>query len=252
MEERLPPSDHTKDEPPPPPPPPPAASSLETYVVQIPRNQIYRVPPPEHARFLEQYHNRKPSNQQTTCRGTLFWTAIPVVLLGIIAGIAVLAIRATLYSPTSPEFAVTRIQGRNLEQPLKGKSRRPEFDITLQANNRNTRMSVSYQGGGEASLVFKNQKIGEGGIPSTIKQEPNGGAIDFPVVLFGMPLSMEIKKSLNSATEKSMALMIEVPMEMKSWVRNERMDMKISCDFRVRNSLMNKTKISFQECRTEF
>lgn len=116
-------------------------------------------------------------------------------------------------------------------------------------------MSVSYQGGGEASLVFKNTKIGqEKNVPLTIKEWTNGVAIDFAVVLVGngVPLSKEIKKSLNDEKEKSMELKIELPVEMNSWVRNERMDMKISCDLRVRNSLMNKTKISFQECRTEF
>ncbi|KAK6125774.1 hypothetical protein DH2020_040485 [Rehmannia glutinosa] len=258
MEERLPPSDPTKDDRPPLPPPPAAAADLETYVVQIPRDQIYRVPPPEHARIYEHYHKRtSPNNHKTTtCRKTLCWAAAVPILLIAAAVIAVLAIRATLYNPTSPEFSVAAIQARNLDQPVKDHRHLPEFDVTLRAGNPNPRLFVSYKEGGEASLVFKNQKIGQGQILSTVEQPPNGGSADFPVVLYGNgppPLSPEIKKSLiDGATEKSMVVTIEVPMEINSWVRNERKDIKISCNFRVKNSLMNKTKISSQECRTEF
>ncbi|KAK6150407.1 hypothetical protein DH2020_015339 [Rehmannia glutinosa] len=186
----------------------------------------------------------------------LCWAAAVPILLIAAAVIAVLAIRATLYNPTSPEFSVAAIQARNLDQPVKDHRHRPEFDVTLRAGYPNPRLSVSYKEGGEASLVFKNQKIGQGQILSTVEQPPNGGSVDFPVVLYGNgppPLSPEIKKSLiDGATEKSMVVTIEVPMEINSWVRNERKDIKISCNFRVKNSLMNKTKISSQECRTEF
>ncbi|KAL6575978.1 hypothetical protein OROHE_000449 [Orobanche hederae] len=253
MEERLPPSGPTKGHPPPLPPPP--SSDLETYVVQIPRDQIYRIPPPEHARIVERHLNRGSNNPAKTFRRTLCWAAaIPIILIAA-AVVAVFAIRATLYNPTPPVFAVARIQAKNLEHPS-NPHRLPGFNLTLRAENPNARLSVSYGGGtGEASLVYRNHKIGQGKIRSTIKQDPGGEAIDFPVALVGngAALSPEIEKGLiNESTEKAMAMKIEVAIEMSSWVRNERKNIKISCDFRVKNLLTNKNKISFQECRTEF
>ncbi|GFP99841.1 hypothetical protein PHJA_002128200 [Phtheirospermum japonicum] len=256
MEERLPPPPPTKRNPLLPLPPAAAqvASGLETYVVQIPRDQIYRVPPPEHARIVESYHNRNARNPVTNRRKTFCWaTSVPVVLV-VVAVIAVFSIRATLYYPTPPAFTVARIQAKNLEHASKD-HRRSEFDVILRAENPNKRLSVSYQGGsGETSLVYKNIKIGQGTFRSQIKQEPGGGGDDFQVVLAGnvAALSLEIEKILNGSTEKLMALMMEVTIDMNSWVRNERKNIKISCDFRVKNSLTKKNKISFQECRTEF
>ncbi|KAL6552172.1 hypothetical protein OROGR_008326 [Orobanche gracilis] len=253
MEERLPSYGPTNDHPPS--LPPPTEADLETYVVQIPRDQIYRIPPPEHARIVERYLDRGSNNPTTTCRRTLCWAATIPIILTVVALVAVFAIRATLYNPTPPVFAVARIHAKNLEHPSNPR-RLPEFDLTLLAENPNARLSVSYGGGtGEASLVYRNHKIGKGKIRSTIRQDPGGRAIDFPVALVGngVAMSPEIEKGLiNGSTEKSMAMKIEVAIEMNSWVRNELKNIKISCDFRVKNLLTNKNKISFQECRTEF
>ncbi|KAL7143996.1 hypothetical protein ABFS83_08G228800 [Erythranthe nasuta] len=253
MEERVPPSDK-----PPLPPPPTTASSLETYVVQIPRDQIYRVPPPEHALIVET-HKRNSSDQQKTCRRPICWILFPVFLLFAVVFAAVMIARATLYTPVPPEFTVTRVMGRNLAPPPKGggggSHRQPEFDVTLRAKNPNARMSVSYLAGGQASLVFKSKKIGKGAaVRSAVRQEPGGGDVDFPVVLAGngAALTAEIEKSLDGAAEKSMVLQIQAAAEMNSWARNERRDLKINCELKVKNSFMNKTKISFQDCRTEF
>ncbi|KAL6527028.1 hypothetical protein OROGR_016118 [Orobanche gracilis] len=204
---------------------------------------------------MERYLNRGSNNPSTTCRRTLCWAAaIPIILIAA-AVVAVFAIRATLYNPTPPVFAVARIQAKNMEHPSNPR-RLSGFDLTLRAENPNARLLVSYRGGtGEVSLVYKNHKIGQGKIRSTINQDPGGGAIEFPVALVGngAEMSPEIEKGLiNGSTEKSMAMKIEVAIEMSSWVRNEQKNIKISCDFRVKNLLTNKNKILFQECRTEF
>lgn len=215
---------------------PPASAPLETYVVQVPRDQIYRVPPPEHALKIEE-HKRNSLNQNANRRSLICSLVIPILLIAALVGVAILTVRATLYAPTPPEFAVTGIQGKDLEQ-----RRTPEFKATVQAKNRNARMSVVYKGGGEATLFFKNREIGRGKIGS-------GGGGDLAVVLAGNGVSTEMRKGLSDDKEKSMGLKFELRVEMKSWVKNEGMDMIISCDFRVRNSFVNVTDISFQQCK---
>ncbi|KAL8476148.1 hypothetical protein ACS0TY_028711 [Phlomoides rotata] len=239
MEERLPASDDSATNPPPP------ASSLETYVVQVPRDQIYRVPPPEHALKIEE-HTRNSENQEANRQSRISSIAIPIVLISVLAVIAIITVRATVYRPTAPEFTVTGIQGKGLAN-----GRSPEFKITIQARSRNTRLSASYKGAGETALLFKNKEIGQGRIGSAAVEEGTGGVAELAMVLAGNAAAMtpEMKKSLTDDKEKSMEVNVELTVEMKSWMRNQSMDMMISCDFRVRNSLMNVTQISFQECK---
>ncbi|KAL3630200.1 hypothetical protein CASFOL_023184 [Castilleja foliolosa] len=249
MEERLPPPAPTKGHPSLPLPPAAAhvARELETYVVQIPRDQIHRVPPPEHARIVESHHNRLANNPAKHHRKTFCYATVISILLVSLAIITIVAIRATLYNPMPLAFTVVRVQAKNLENASKN-HKRPEFDVTLRAENPNKRLSVSYKGGSEeASLVYKNKKIGQGKIRPTVGD-------DLLVMMAGnaAALSPEIEKSLNGTMEKSMTMMMEVVIEMKSWVRNESKNLKISCDFKVKNSLANNNKISFQECLTEF
>ncbi|KZV41746.1 hypothetical protein F511_22158 [Dorcoceras hygrometricum] len=227
-----------------------------TYVVQIPRNQVYRIPPPENARIVEQHTRNFPQKTKKCGFTRVFcWLLLILILLGSVAGLVLVALRATLYNPKSPEFELTQFHAKNLEPNNKTNTstRPPEYDITLHATNPNERMHVSFLGIGRSSLVFKNKKIGQGGAPSPAKEEPNS-PIRIPVTLHGpgATVTEAIKKSLADTNEtKSMQLSIETSIEFNSWARNERKDIVITCDFKVKGSLSKMTKVSPQECRTK-
>ncbi|XP_073295730.1 NDR1/HIN1-like protein 13 [Primulina huaijiensis] len=249
----------------------PPANDRGTYVVQIPRNQVYRIPPPENAHIVEQHTRNFPQKTNKCGFSRLFcWLLLIFILLGIVAGMALLALRATMYNPKSPEFEVVQFLSKNLEQPPLNKNNTtntnthththththtPEYDITLHATNPNEKMSVSFLGTGESSLVFKNKKIGHGGAPSSAtEEEPNIPIRSIPVTLYGSwePLTEAIKKSLADSNEtKSMQLKIETSIEFNNWARNELKDIVITCDFKVKGSLSKTPKVSSQECRTE-
>ncbi|KAK4417214.1 NDR1/HIN1-like protein 13 [Sesamum alatum] len=250
MEERLQPSSYDpKDKPPH--PPQPAAPSLATYVVvQIPRDQIYRVPPPEHARIIED-HKRNSSSKKNGGRSTVCRILIPIVVVAVIITVAVYALRVTLYDAKSPVFTVAGIQAKNLE----ASARRPAlYDVTLSANNPNTRMTISYQVGGKVGmLALKNQEIGRGGIQPKVTQESGVSTVDVHVVFSGkgVDLAADTKKKLKDGTSvKSMVLHVMVPVEITSWMRNERKDLNVTCEFKVQNSLTSKAKITSQKCNT--
>ncbi|XP_073158417.1 NDR1/HIN1-like protein 13 [Henckelia pumila] len=231
-----------------------------TYVVQIPRNQVYRVPPPENARIVEQ-HTRNFPQKARKCGPSrvLCWLLLILLLLGIVAAVALLGLRATLYNPKPPQFKLTQFHPKNLDQPLLPADHKnnnthnhahpPEYDVALLATNPNERMSVSFLGAGKSSLVFKNKKIGHGGAPPSSTEEPNS---PISVALYGAPLTEAIKKSVADANDtKSMQLQIETSIEFNSWARNERKDIVITCDFKVKGSFFKMPKVSSQECRTE-
>ncbi|KAL2521614.1 hydroxyproline-rich glycoprotein family protein [Forsythia ovata] len=204
MEERDCPSDDGKDEPPPsnsmiPLPGPLPLENSETYIVQIPRDQVYRVPPPENAKIVE--NHRRPSHDQkkkTNFGGSCWWIILAFAIIALTVGISVGVVRA-LYNPKYPTFSVKQIHVKNLEQFINGghhgSGHSPEYDITLQAHNPNDRMDVSYKGAaGKASLEFKKQKIAQGGVPN-LTQDPNSST-KISLILHGTkgPISNDYQK----------------------------------------------------------
>ncbi|CAI9259514.1 unnamed protein product [Lactuca saligna] len=64
-----------------------------TYVVQVPKDRIYRTPPPENALIVERYRN-SPAKKQSNCvKYLLISIAIIVLLLGFIGGIMLVVIK---------------------------------------------------------------------------------------------------------------------------------------------------------------
>lgn len=179
MEGRVPPAAaEATDDPPPPPPPQPLSSddTKETYIVQIPRDQIYRVPPPAHAKIVERYRN--PSRQREGCGGKCgLWIVVALISLAAIVGIGVAIVHMFFSSSKTPEFSVTKVLVKN-PPTSHAKHTHPTYEISLQAGNPNERMGISYEYGGKASLSFKKKKIGGGEYPS-LSQEAKDSKLAF-------------------------------------------------------------------------
>ncbi|XP_051127157.1 NDR1/HIN1-like protein 13 [Andrographis paniculata] len=242
MEERPPPSKfHTLHL--------PSPSSRETYVVQYPRDQIHRVPPPEHARIIEEHFRISSDPSRHARRRNVILIAGGVLILGILFAVIMSILRATAYNPEAPEFSVAGIQAKNLDvNATRGRRPPPSpvFTVALRARSPNPRMHAAYAGGREATLSFNEYRIGRGKMP------PEKGAdVNFGVTMTGNP-PVAIKKLLTGAAAKAMVLTAEVPVEMTSWARNQKWDLKLSCQFTVKGSLTSKTiKIASQDCQTE-
>lgn len=146
------------------------------YVVQIPRDNVCRVPPSDHASIVREHSSRTSSIPKR--RRCTVPHAIPVVFIAaVVAGMTILAVRSTFYRPTPPQFSVTRIQQSNNDTGLS-----PDVKVGVRAENRSPRMSVSYKGGGAATLLFNGKEIMQGKIPAPEK-EGKDGAADFAVAL---------------------------------------------------------------------
>ncbi|XP_019183650.1 PREDICTED: uncharacterized protein LOC109178471 [Ipomoea nil] len=212
----------------------------ETYVVQIPRDQVYRVPPPENAKIVEGYQEMRSTNKKDTrLRKCCFWFLVPLVVLGILIGTIVGSINA-MYTPKSPKFSIAAIQ-------YKKSARHPTFHISLHVHNINQRMKVSFGDGGKSSLVFKNRVIGKGKYPSVSVKPKKSTDVDLKMVA---KLSGDLRKELNGRRKKLMALKISVPMEISSWAKGKKKDISIKCVFKV-GSLAKSTDLS-EECQADF
>ncbi|KAL1569625.1 NDR1/HIN1-like protein 13 [Salvia divinorum] len=249
MEERLPPSDAPIL-----PLPLPLPPGHQTYVVQFPQDSVCRVPPPDHARIVEE-HTRKTALKLSQPRRRRFRCslALPIFLIVFVVTIAILTARSTLYRPINPAFNVTYIRVYNMTAPPKNSNstgRWPEFRIGIRAGNRNPWLTMNYCGGGAASLEFKDRRIALGKAPATINENNDGNA-NFTVCLTGngtAALPKVLKEKLSSEGEKYMELAMDLTVEMRSLLRNEELNLQILCDFKVQNSLAKNAKISWQSC----
>ncbi|TKY60294.1 hypothetical protein E2542_SST17390 [Spatholobus suberectus] len=167
MEEQA-PRNNTDDPaaalPPLPPPPGRHGHGHDTYIVQFPKDQVYRVPPPENALIVEQYRNPTTEKKRRRCccfcsRRFLLTLAIIVVAVVAIAGIT-LATLFFVFKPKAPGFTVSHVAVRG--------NKNSEYEVSLRVKNPNGRLGIGYENG-DVSLLFRETKAATGKFP-TLKQ----------------------------------------------------------------------------------
>ncbi|KAF5201565.1 NDR1/HIN1-like protein [Thalictrum thalictroides] len=249
---------------PPPPPYPPTNSQGEnannesrivtfkdrqmgTFVVQVPKVQIYRVPPPENAMFMERF--RTPEQQKRPCSifvtKCFLFSVILVLILGVCAALIYLTIR-----PKYPTFSIEDVLVKTIRS--KHQQQHVEYHITLNSNNPNDRMNIIYDKGGSISLSFKKHEIAKGNTPAL--QQDSHEDKDLVLVLPGSKakLPSEINKSLSGQEKKktklALSLSVKIPVKMEIWiVKLWSMDIAIECDLEV-NTLSKDTRVLHQKC----
>lgn len=227
----------------------PPDRSSDTFVVQIPRDQVYRVPPPENAKLVE---TRTPDDNIRGKRkigGRCCWILFGLLLLGIVIGVTI-GIIHMLYTPKSPEFSVLGVHFTNATDQ---KNKHPKFEIDLKIKNVNERMDVSF-GDGKTNFVFKKNDVAQGKYPSNSQKGLGSSNVHLNLdVGSNGKLPSDLLKALEDDQKKIviMSLIIHVSMEMKSWVKILKKDLTITCDFDVED-LTKKSKIVTNTCTTDF
>ncbi|XP_004237404.1 NDR1/HIN1-like protein 13 [Solanum lycopersicum] len=227
----------------------PARSTDHTYVVQIPRDQVYRVPPPENAKIVE--NHRQPETQKKRKCTCCCWIFSALLLTGIAIGIIVLIVNA-MYTPKSPEFSIMNVHFKNVTQPQNNKSHTQQFEIDLKIVNINERMDTSFGKGdhGIATLNFNNHEIGHGKY-TAISQKPKDST-NSQFNLDAGKLPADFQKTLNDDKKAiPMTLTVKAPMEITSWTKTLKKDVTVTCDFDVQ-SVKGKSMIKSEDCKTDF
>ncbi|KAJ1285892.1 hypothetical protein BS78_03G312600 [Paspalum vaginatum] len=130
-------------------PPPPQTPQPGTYVVQVPKDKVFRVPPPENARLFEHYTRRAKRRCRCSCARVcaclLAALLALAVLLGALAGVLYLVFRPRRPAYTVQGLAVSGLAGvGNASSPA---AFSPEFDATVRADNSpNGKVGVRYEG----------------------------------------------------------------------------------------------------------
>ncbi|KAG5573292.1 hypothetical protein H5410_063058 [Solanum commersonii] len=215
--------------------------SSRTYVVQVPKDQIYRVPPPENAIIIENHRNK--INQQGGSS-----------LVGIIIGL-VIGLTKLLTKHNDPQFNVKQVMVKKLNKNHRDKRPHYQYNVTIEAKNTNqmSRISYNYRGDRGISLFFKQKNIARGDFPE-LEQDPKS-LIDFEVILGNGDIDKlpeEVERSMNSTNSKNqrlcLSLSMDVPIEFKVWgISSMNKNIRVSCSLIV-NILTKNSHVINQKC----
>lgn len=224
---------------------------IGTYVVQVPKDQIYRVPPPENAHLAEQYRNRDKNERRSPCLGCLKWI-LGAVLLVLLLAIVITGVILVTVRPGSPTFTVQRLSvNSSPHTTTKGSHPKPECDFTMRVRNPSKGMGFSYEAGGKTVVLHKGVHIAAGTTPALVQGPKN--TTTFRLVLHGsnMLLTKVIDMSLKGSKDV-------IPLELAAEftvkprvgvVELGATSMYVTCDVRVRR-LVKEARILSQECKT--
>ena len=226
----------------------------ETYVIQIPKDQIYRVPPPENA--IKAEHFRKPETNQDSppkpCAPRCGWVLCMGIALAIVSVAFVVAILSLYFvlNIDSPNFSVVRLV---VVDSKKVNPKSPSaFEIYLKADNENSRTGIYYEENGSAALFLKKESIGQCQFPTLHQVEKSSTNVRLLVHGNGKALNLN-KTKPGSVVPLDLQMKVPVTMNigyLKIW-RNE---ILIECKIEVSLSIKRgaSSKIISQKCETQF
>ncbi|KAF7815477.1 NDR1/HIN1-like protein 13 [Senna tora] len=222
-----------------------------TYVVQIPKDQIYRVPPPENARRQDHYARHRKSRRSPCCCclcwliGLLF---ILVVLLGIAAGVLYLVFR-----PEAPDYTINSIsvKGMNLTAAAASLTVSPEFDVAVRANNPNDKIGIYYEKDSSVEVYYSDARLCNGALPAFY--QPSNNVTVFQTALKGTDIELRStdRTALVDAQSKRkvpLTLKLRAPVRIKvGSVKTWKITVKVNCDVTVDN-LTAQAKVVSKDC----
>jgi uncharacterized protein YpmB len=226
----------------------PASFASGTYVVQVPKDQIYRVPPPENAIIAERHRNPLRSNNNkkksscSCCLCVFIIVIVVILIIGIIAGILYV-----LFNPKDPTFHVEGIAVKNSHS-------RTDYGITITAKNPNTIVGIYYKEGAVATLSFKQKEIAKGKYPTFYQDHKNSTVFVIDFRGSNVVLPKKIEKSMKTQKPKvhvNLSLKMDVPIRWRIGSLNTgSTEFVVACDFTV-DKLAKDTRIVSQTCHTK-
>ncbi|XP_057480058.1 NDR1/HIN1-like protein 13 [Actinidia eriantha] len=223
------------------------AQPAGTYVIQIPKDQIYRYPPPENAHRYQKYARREP--RRSCCRRCLCWSlgllAALILLLAVSAGVLYLVFR-----PESPKYSVddVSIRGFNLTSPS---AVSPEFNVTIRAQNPNDKIGIYYQKGSSVTVYYSGINLCNGALPAFY--QPSNNLTVFQTALKGSTILLTSAVHSTLAAEEKRGevpfrLNLKAPVKFKvGSVKTWTITVKVRCELTVDN-LTASSKIVTKDC----
>ncbi|KAK4783846.1 hypothetical protein SAY86_018214 [Trapa natans] len=219
-----------------------------TYVIHIPKDQIYRVPPPENASRVKQYYaSRKPRRScgRRFCCCLLFLVVSAVILAGVAASVFYF-----VAMPEAPDYSVTAlaIDGLNLTS---SSAVSPAVNVTVRAANGNDKIGIYYRGRSSLELYYTEIKLCDGALPEFYQPTNNVTIFTAAMRGKGIVLTSQVHRDLAAAQSRRkvpLKLKIKAPVKLKVGAVNTwEITVKVTCDVTV-DKLASTARIASTDC----
>ncbi|XVF20199.1 hypothetical protein REPUB_Repub11eG0177200 [Reevesia pubescens] len=218
-----------------------------TYVIQIPKDQIYRVPPPDNARRYAHLSKRKP--RRSTCRSCCCCLLITILVLLLAVAIAA-AVVYFVFKPESPNYSVENvaIKGFNLTS---SSLLSPEFDVTVRAHNPNDKIGIYYEKGSSVQVYYDDVNLCNGVIPAFYQPTNNVTVFKTALKGSGIELTNAALRALSDEQTKGtvpFSLKLRAPVKIKvGSIKTWKITVKVTCKITV-DKLTAASKIVSKDC----
>ncbi|XP_068658401.1 NDR1/HIN1-like protein 13 [Aristolochia californica] len=220
-----------------------------TYVIQVPKDQIYRVPPPGNAL---KYRNAAHRKNRGCCGYCCCMTYIIsflftlIVILGIFAAVFYLTVR-----PKAPRYSIDSISISGFNLSVSDLSPSPEFDVTVRAENPNKGIGMYYGKKSSVAVSHSDVQLCTGVLPSFYQGTKNvtvfttvlkGSAIRLPDVVHDALISQQRKGQI------PLKLDLKVPVKVRVWgIKSWSIDVKVNCHVTV-NKVARDSRVLSKDC----
>lgn len=227
--------------------------SSGTYIVQVPRDQVYRIPPRENATLLENYR-RGGERAKSSSSSSSILLLIVIIVLFIGAVLGSLLVIFLIYN--NPSFSIEHFLVKQRKTNYK-QNNYIEYDIRMKIRNPNKHVFISYQSNSNVILSFSSSKkkieLGSGKFPK-LRQGSKDSAI-VNITVHGsrsqLPKEIEARMRMHSKTKISLFLSMNVPVKFKVGIVNVKSKMiHVSCSFFVDRFNYKGARVLTQECTT--
>ncbi|KAH0638721.1 hypothetical protein KY285_035307 [Solanum tuberosum] len=222
--------------------------SSGTYVVQVPKDQIYRYPPPGNSRRYEALRKRKP-RRSFCCRCVCYTFSLLLILivaLGITAAVLYLVFR-----PEAPKYTISNVAIKNFNLTSSSPVS-PEFDVTVRAENPNNKIGIYYRKGSSVTVFYSDVRLSNGELPAFYQPTNNVTVFQTPLKGSNVLLGNAVKTALRNEQLKGKVpfkVNIKAPVKVKvGAVKMWEITVKVKCDITV-NTLTAKSKIISEVCK---
>ncbi|MED6183068.1 hypothetical protein PIB30_034613 [Stylosanthes scabra] len=217
-----------------------------TYVIKIPKDQIYRVPPPDNARRFAKY--TKKSKRRFSCCCCFCWFIGVIFFIALLIGIAA-GVLYLVFKPKSPHYSIDNIGIKALNLTTAVIS--PEFNVTVRADNPNGKIGIRYETDSSAEIFFNDVKLCDGVLPAFYQPSKNVTVFMTPLKGNGIKLKSEDEKALVDAQRKRQVplnVKLVAPVKIKvGSVKTWKITVKVNCDATV-DRLTAQSKILSKKC----
>ncbi|XP_077240133.1 NDR1/HIN1-like protein 13 isoform X2 [Tasmannia lanceolata] len=218
-----------------------------TYVIQIPKDQIYRIPLPEND------HRHKTGGRNSCCCFCLSWICCLFFLILLLIALAS-TFFYVIFRPKLPNYSINTLSVKPFNLTSTDPTLSPEFHVAVRADNPNKNIGIFYVDGSSVTVSYSNVVLCNGVLPAFYQGTNNVTVFKTVLTGSGIRLSSVVRSTL-VGEQKIGRIPLDLDLDflvrmkvgaVKTWT----VTVKVSCDLTVDKLTVN-SKIVSKVCKVK-